>query len=576
VTPGEQIAGYRLERLLGRGGMGEVYLATHESLGRKVALKLLPVELGSKEHFRQRFLAESRQAASLDHPHIVPIYEAGEAAGRLFIAMRYVEGSDLGSLIERDGPLDPGRALGLLRGIADALDAAHDRGLVHRDVKPGNILVALAARGGEHAYLADFGLVKQLGSGGDFTQSGQLLGSVGYVAPEQIEGRPIDRRADVYSLACVLFEAVTGRPPFVGERDVATLWAHLQAPRPRPSEIRPELAALDAVIAKGMAVEAAERYATAGELVAAADDVLARPGINSSPGETGLALVDGEGLAGSPGSRRRGVAVAVLLVAALAVAVVAGLGSSGLLAPGSASPGTARGTPATSPGATPSPEPSSSAPVTITASEIEATNERQLPLEPGRYRLPEVRPPVEFDIDGEGWSIDRVFPDAWNLQRRTSADGPVDGYISGGLVQVVLQGPCSDSATQVVGSDPAALVTWLGTNEWLDVSDPVPVNVGGRTGLRVDVSQARSPAGTCDYPPDVPEEVRDRLEETVYVFLFGEDNFWVGPDERIRLMTLDVDGKPFTIVAGVLESATFPSFIEAASPVLMSLQFADS
>jgi predicted ATPase/serine/threonine protein kinase len=274
LTPGEHIGGYRVERLLARGGMGEVYLASDEALGRRVALKLLPAELADNPAFRRRFLVESRLAASLDHPHIVPIYEAGETDGRLFIAMRYVEGDDLGTLIGRDGPLSPERALGLLRGVADALDAAHDRGLVHRDVKPGNILVAPTARGGEHAYLADFGLVKQLGSGADFTQSGQLLGSLDYIAPEQIEGRPIDGRADVYSLACVLYEALTGHPPFPGERDVATLWAHLQAARPRPSDIRPDLAPLDPVIARGMAVDPAERYPSAGELVGAARHVL--------------------------------------------------------------------------------------------------------------------------------------------------------------------------------------------------------------------------------------------------------------------------------------------------------------
>ncbi len=214
LAPGSTLAAYAIERLLGRGGMGEVYLATHEGLGRRVALKLLAPELAADPAFRERFIAESRLAASLDHPHIVPIYEAGETDGRLFLAMRYVEGDDLGALIAAAGPLEPGRAVGLLAGIGAALDAAHDRGLVHRDVKPANILVARTARGEEHAYLGDFGLTKLLGSDAGFTRSGQLVGSVDYVAPEQIEGRPVDHRVDVYSLACVLYTALTGRPPY--------------------------------------------------------------------------------------------------------------------------------------------------------------------------------------------------------------------------------------------------------------------------------------------------------------------------------------------------------------------------
>jgi predicted ATPase len=286
AQPGSSLGAYRIERLLGRGGMGEVWLATDTGLGRPVALKLLPAELAADPAFRTRFLAESRLAASLDHPHIVPIYEAGEVAGRLFIAMRYVEGDDLGTVIGRDGPLPPARAVALLRGIADALDAAHDRGLVHRDVKPGNILVGPTARGGEHAYLADFGLTKRLGSSADFTRAGQIVGSLGYVAPEQIEGRPTDARSDVYSLACVLYETLTGRPPFAADRDVATLWAHLQAARPKPSAIDPALAPFDPVIAAGMAIDPAGRYPSAGELLGAAEEAVAGKTGTAGPSPT--------------------------------------------------------------------------------------------------------------------------------------------------------------------------------------------------------------------------------------------------------------------------------------------------
>ncbi len=275
LPAGTTLAAYAIERLLGRGGMGEVYLATHEGLGRKVALKLLAPELAADPAFRERFIAESRLAASLDHPHIVPIYEAGEADERLFLAMRYVEGDDLGALIAAAGPLDPGRAVGLLAGIAAALDAAHDRGLVHRDVKPANILVARTARAEEHAYLGDFGLTKEQGSDAGFTRTGQLVGSIDYVAPEQIEGRPIDGRVDVYSLACVLYTALTGHPPYRRQTEVATLWAHVQAEPPRPSEQDPALAPYDPVIATGMAKDPTARYQTAGELLAAAREAAA-------------------------------------------------------------------------------------------------------------------------------------------------------------------------------------------------------------------------------------------------------------------------------------------------------------
>jgi non-specific serine/threonine protein kinase len=291
LPAGTILAAYAIERLLGRGGMGEVYLATHEGLGRKVALKLLAPELAADERFRERFIAESRLAASLDHPHIVPIYEAGETDGRLFLAMRYVEGSDLGGLLE-PGPLAPDRAIGLLAGIAAALDAAHDRGLVHRDVKPGNVLVARTARGLEHAYLGDFGLVKQLGSEAGFTRSGQLVGSVDYVAPEQIEGRPIDGRADVYSLACVLYTCLAGGPPYPRETEVATLWAHVQADPPLLAAADPALGPYDPVIGKGMAKDPADRYPTAGELLAAARAA-------ATAGEAGAAGADAVAAAAS-------------------------------------------------------------------------------------------------------------------------------------------------------------------------------------------------------------------------------------------------------------------------------------
>ena len=221
VAVGTELAGYRIEALLGRGGMGVVYGAHDLALDRKVALKLLAPELAENVRFRERFLRESRLAASLDHPAIVPIYDAGEVAGQLYIAMRLVDGTDLKRLLAEEGKLEPERALGLVEQVADALDAAHERGLVHRDVKPSNVL--LDQRG--HCYLADFGLSRRLAEQADYSGGGRSLGTVDYVAPEQIRGEELDGRADLYSLGCLLYECLAGRPPFGGSSDTAIVFA---------------------------------------------------------------------------------------------------------------------------------------------------------------------------------------------------------------------------------------------------------------------------------------------------------------------------------------------------------------
>src|SRR5215216_3008326 len=268
--PGSDVAGYRLEELLGRGGMGAVYRAEDLRLGRKVALKLLISDLAENERFRERFLRESKIAASLDHAHIVPIYAAGEADGQLFLAMRFVEGYDLRTLIAREAPLQPRRALRLLEQVADALDAAHERGLIHRDVKPANVLIAERS-GREHCYLADFGLTKQTASISGMTGTGELVGTVAYVSPEQIRGETIDGRADVYALGCMLYECLVGEAPFARDSDVATLWAHVNEPPPSVSASRPELGReIDAVVARALAKAPGDRYATCYDLVAAA------------------------------------------------------------------------------------------------------------------------------------------------------------------------------------------------------------------------------------------------------------------------------------------------------------------
>jgi ABC-type branched-subunit amino acid transport system substrate-binding protein/DNA-binding beta-propeller fold protein YncE/predicted Ser/Thr protein kinase len=265
IAPGEVFADYRIEAVVDRGGMGVVYRATDLRLDRPVALKLVAPELAGDERFRSRFLKEPRLAAALDHPNVVPIYEAGEHDGRLFLAMRYVPGKNLKTLLEREGMLDPERALRILAQIADALDAAHRRGLVHRDVKPANVL--LDEEG--HAYLTDFGITKQVGS--DSTQTGEIVGTLDYLAPEQIRSEPVDGRTDVYALGCVLYECLAGTPPFRRKTQMEAIWAHLQNPPP-PLPGHPRL---DPVLAKALAKERHDRYAKCSELIAAARAALA-------------------------------------------------------------------------------------------------------------------------------------------------------------------------------------------------------------------------------------------------------------------------------------------------------------
>ncbi len=269
---GTELAGYRIESLLGVGGMSVVYLAEDLRLKRKVALKLLAASLAEDESFRDRFLRESELAASIDHPNIVPIYEAGTAEDILFIAMRYVEGRDLKERLQR-GRLDPADAIGILAQVASALDAAHARDLVHRDVKPSNVLLDTGARpdGSDHVYLADFGLTKRVSEETGIGDDGHLMGTIDYVAPEQIAGEEIDGRADVYSLGCVLYECLVGQPPFRRDSDLAVVFAHLETESPAPSAQRPELpAALDGVIARALAKEPEQRYPSCREFARAA------------------------------------------------------------------------------------------------------------------------------------------------------------------------------------------------------------------------------------------------------------------------------------------------------------------
>jgi serine/threonine protein kinase len=259
---GSLLAGYRLEELLGRGGMGVVYRAEQLALGRTVALKLIAAGLSDSDRVRERFVREARTAALIEHPNVVAVYDAGEADGLLYIGMQYVEGSDLAGALQKNGALGPDRAVSILAQIAAALDAAHERGVVHRDVKPGNVLL-----GRERAYLADFGLTRAVTAATALTQEGHVVGTLDYMAPEQFEGKAVDARADIYSFGCMLYHCLVGSPPYEKDSQASLMFAHLQeAPPPLTKQGLP--AALDAVIAKAMAKRPEDRYASCSEVVA--------------------------------------------------------------------------------------------------------------------------------------------------------------------------------------------------------------------------------------------------------------------------------------------------------------------
>lgn len=264
LNPGSVFAGYQIEGVIGKGGMATVFLARDIRLGRQVALKVLLPSLAEDPAFRQRFVRESQIAAALEHPHVVPVYEAGETRGYLFIAMRYIDGTDLRVLLSREGPLSCERTVRIVSQISGALDAAHRRGLVHRDVKPANILIAHVEENDreDHSYLTDFGITRRI-SGYALTRTGVFVGTLDYAAPEQIRGELVDARTDIYALGCVLFECLTGRPPFEADSDVALMYAHLERDPPTVTALRPELpGSVDGVVYKAMAKNPADRFVT--------------------------------------------------------------------------------------------------------------------------------------------------------------------------------------------------------------------------------------------------------------------------------------------------------------------------
>jgi YVTN family beta-propeller protein len=389
TTVGERLGAYQLEALIGRGGMGDVYRAYDERLDRNVALKILTPRLADDEAFRERLVRESRLAASLDHPNVVPVYDAGDADGRFYLAMRYVEGTDLRALLRRSGALDPERALAIAAQVGAALDAAHERGLVHRDVKPSNVLVDER----NHCYLADFGLT-QSPSDRDLVADGQTLGTLDYVAPEQVRGDPVDGRADVYSLGCLLYETLTGDVPFRRPSDVATIYAHLEEEPPAASERRSDLpGAIDAVLRRAMAKEPDARHATCVALVEDAREAL------------GLA-------AAAPKLSRRRVALASL--GALAVCCAAVVAAVLLTSGGGGKPVT---------GSLIQVDPASG---TVVKRYAVSAHPGVVTTSAGRVWLGDFR-------DGSLWQLN---PTTGDLQRLTSAGEPRDLTSSGNTVWV--------------------------------------------------------------------------------------------------------------------------------------------
>ena len=327
LAAGTVFAGYQIDGVAGEGGMGRVYRATEIALARPVALKLIADDFAGDRKFRERFQRESMLAASIDHPNVIPIYEAGEVDGELYIAMRFVDGTDLLAAVVREGPFEPERAVEIITQVASALDAAHRRGLVHRDVKPGNVLLTGED---EHAYLTDFGLVKTLtGEAPGMTTAGHFVGTLDYSSPEAIQGGDADARSDVYSLGCVLFYVLTRVSPFLRDSNVGTMFAHVNEPPPSLLEARPDLPpALGAVIERSLAKDPDERQQTAGEFAREAQEALAARRQRGGSARRRARRGESPAGAGGPPQRARllGIILPVVLVLGLIAAALAALG----------------------------------------------------------------------------------------------------------------------------------------------------------------------------------------------------------------------------------------------------------
>jgi serine/threonine-protein kinase len=371
IGPGSRVAGYVIEAQVGAGGMAVVFRAKDAVLGRMTALKVLAPRLAADAEFRARFLRESRAIATVDQPHILTVYAAGEADGVLYIATRFVPGGDLAGLMRRaGGRLDPSRAIALIAQVASALDAAHAAGLVHRDVKPANVLIDYLPNGKEHAYLSDFGLSKAASSDSGLTAPGMFMGTPDYCPPEQITGRyPVTDRSDQYSLACVAFSLLAGRVPFARRDTIAVLYAHANEPVPSVTAIRGDLpAAADAVLARGMAKDPAERYASCSDFaialvgaVAPAPDAPGRPADRPHRPRRGKTVIIG------------GTAAGAVVIASVVALALAHSGHSASSTQAGVSPGASRS-------AGPKPKPTAAAVVTTVAVRLPGGDDLSQPV----------------------------------------------------------------------------------------------------------------------------------------------------------------------------------------------------
>ena len=567
--PGDVFVGHRIDGLAGRGGMGVVYRATDLDLERTVALKVITPVLAQEEDFRRRFVEESKAAASIEHPNVIPVYYAGEREGELFIVMRFIDGPDLRALVRAQGPLDPERAAHIVAQVGAALDAAHAHGLVHRDVKPANVLLG----DDDHAYLTDFGLTKRSATsadGGGGTRAGGWVGTLGYVAPEQIRGERIDARTDVYALGCVLVYALTGNAPYTGDTDEATLWAHLNAPPPSES-VPPEF---EGVVARALAKDPSDRYPSAGDLGRAALTAAGRsaatrpernvargaaapPGMSAtaatarvaspddetraSPAADGATVVSGREGAGSAGGGRAGALSGRRLLAAGAALVAAIVLAAVLLTGGGGDPAAEK--------TTTTPPPAQRAASVVGDPVDVGVRPNALTVAGGRIWVLSVRP-GELDIvdpktnsrekaipigDG-GMSITGGFDSVWvlkggrtrSLQRRSVASGRRIGPIT----EIAYPG----SPVAVVSGQHAL---------WVAVRTRGATS-GSETVVKID------PSGLTQQQISIPGGVQD--------ITVGEGALWVSNRFRSSVVRVDtgtlamreipVAGRPLGLAAG--------------------------
>jgi DNA-binding beta-propeller fold protein YncE len=496
LLAGRSLADYRVEELIGRGGMGEVYRALDTRLDRRVALKVLGSSLADDEAFRRRLLRESRLAASLDHPNVIPIYEAGNQQGHLFIAMRYVEGSDLRSLLRQSAPLDPSRSMAICGQIADALDAAHRRGLVHRDVKPSNVLIDGRDEHG-HCYLVDFGLTQKAAEPGP--ADGSLLGTIDYVAPEAIRGDPLDGRSDQYALGCVLFECLTGVAPFAHASDTATIYAHLEEPIPAATDRRASLPGeIDAVLGRAMAKQPEERFESCSAMVSAARAAL---GLESR----------------RPSLRRRGA----FAVAAAVVAAAAAIGALILTRGGGA------------------PAPPAGALVSIDPATNAARVVAKVSSYPEHVAVGSERVWVTDLRDGSLWM---VIPRTGEVSRVSTVGDPRDVTVLGSKAYVSTDGPTSTEgnvlrydAVTGMREDSVALVTCSITS-----GDGLVWTAGCPLVERLSTSPAKLHVVTTARIPFPPVLTASNDRATLVDLAIGGGSVWVlGDAADHRIFRLD-------------------------------------